>query len=720
MSYRYLRLGYILAIVLVINREKSQQYITNVGKYCVRVDFANWELTEDQRQAERDNRKSLIEIAFGAVYDFIQRGEPKSLVNATMVYIVVIGVLLVVCIVSFVLYSLYCCHFDQYKFPTMSKIKLLFALVSIFYLLFVILLILMIIYVRRLEKNYVEANCAISKTPNDIIAGVKFENKEFMGLRNLRRTLLNMESELSGLRELFDQFDAITTVSPRDLSQQAHNSLDRFNREIADVKIRDGNGDPNTPNSVINYIDSDKDAIITEFNELSDVSVAFYDAAEKGKTYFNRETVESTKAALVASAEVISEMIEPTEQSLDAGVSYMSKGSDYLAIAYYIALGLALIVLLVTAFMMVILYCQFANAKCFNMACLLKTGLVAVTMVNICLIAICLFAMALSSGISSFCDFSTAILTSSSIPETLKQSGASFTESEIKLYSTCLSKEPASVTKLIGEPSVDLTDISTLIDGFTRYRLYQPELTSDLNSRAIKAIVKIWEKYQTGLFIEFDNVNDRLAELNSNIRCRKIEFRINSFNCTDSDPKFECKSVSSVPSYEAPDCAEDKQKADRYFRNLLRYTNEKTLTIGDIIADLAGSDSSTPNTRFKTTKQALIDLKPNYSKIEFGMRRTMQLADQFGNGFSEGSDCSALRRTMENLEVALCFKLSNNLLFYFISLLAMVVCVILLNWLVCVTFRCIPQTKPTESQFDEEDTEDSGIVKDKGSKSKKT
>ena len=692
---------------------RSQEYIENVVNYCGNVDFSNWEYTEEERNEKRAASKSIITIKFGDIYNFVQNGEPATLITATIIYMVIIGILLGICIASLVFYLLYCCYFKQYPTATIGKIKLFCILSSVCLVIFGFVLIALIVYIAKLNSKYRESNCAIAKIPNDILEGVRFSEKEFMGLRNLRQVLINMEGELDNLQAMFNDFTKITDVNPKDLGNQASMTLDNFIRQTESVKVSDGNGELNRPNTVTSFLEKDKDIITAEFDILKDVCEVFYDGADIGKIYNNEGPRADAKTSINGATTVLTAMINPIESNMGKLSSYMSDGAQYLAIGYYLTLVLSLVILFLSTVMIFIVYFQFAKEKCFGMQCPFKTCLAVAVVANIFIIIISIFVMLLTSGISSFCDFNTSLLTSESIETAISSSGVSFSEDEIKLYTTCISNEPSTLTDLIGSSSDDLDNISTLIDGFSRYRLFQSEFASDTTSKTISDIIKIWEKYQTGLFIDFDNVIETMNEFNELIRCQKIEFRMNSHNCTTINPQFTCRVISSNPTYQAPDCADDQSAADRYFRNLLDYIMAEERQMSDLIEDLSGPDDNTPNSEYSIAKESLIDLQPVYSKIENQMSRTLQLASQYGEGFKSGSDCSALKKTMENLEAALCFDMNQDVFFFFIFLLGAIICAIIMNWFICITFRCIPQVDTNKSSVTHDDTETSAIIENK-------
>lgn len=703
-----------LIIIFLVSRIRSQDYIKNKEKYCNSINFLSWQYTAEERTALRLSNKSLISIKFSEIYDFIQNGTISKLITGTIIYLVIIGILLVVTLGSLVMYLLYCCCFEQYKSATITQIKVFCILASVFFVLFIICIILMIIYIAKLQSSYTDSNCAIAKTPYDILEGVKFTNKQFMGLRNLKQTFVYMANEISNLRDVYNQFQSITDKRPNDLSSQADAALTSFSIAAESVQIKDGEGNDNTPLTITSYKTTNRAIIKAEFDMYKEVADALNKAAEKGKNYSNNESITEAKTVLNDSASALTEMITPISTNLDKASTYMSQSATYVALGYYIALALSLCILTISAIMIFIIYCQCAKERCFGMICPLKTCMSVVAAANIALIAISLGIMILSAGLSSFCDFNSSILQpTTSVSAAISESNVNFSEKEKDLYSKCLTTENTYVTTLLSSAGESLSDISEIINGLTMYRIFQPKLTTDTDSITIKALIKIWEKYESGLLYDFDNISTILAELNKQVKCDKIEFRLNSSQCSTANSKYMCKTISSAPAYKVPDCADDPALAQTYFTNLLTHIDQEEKQMGDLIADLVGTDAKTPNIKFKEAKTALISLKTDYSKIEAKVTQTLTIADQYGNGFSNGSDCSAIRETFENLESALCFKFSKEMFYFFIFLLAAILCCIIMNWFICITFRCIPQANTKGSYFEQDNTETSIIVKNK-------
>lgn len=699
------------ALLFLAGRASSQSYINNVKKYCSDIDYSTWQYTEEERTTLRASSKSLISISFSGIYNFIQGGQITDLITGTIIYLVIIGILAILTLGCFVLYFLYCCCFEQYASSTIPKIKLFCILACVFFLLFIVCVVLLVVFVARLDANYYPSNCAISKMPNDILEGVKFsDGEEFMGLRKIKQTLVFMNSEITNMKSGYSDFDNIVKQNPKSAASMAQSALITFSTAFSKETVTDGYGVDSSPITVVSYNSTDKAVVETEFNKMYEVSSSLYDAADQGKNFANDSETAAHLTVIAAAISTIGLMISPLETNLDNASEYMTSGMKYFSIGYYIALVLALMILVLSALMIFILYCQFAKERCFIMAFPLKACMSVVMVLNLGLIIISLGVMALSAGVSSFCDFNTSLLSSDSPSSYISSSGVNYTTTENQLYSSCLSNSDVSITTLI-QADAKMDNVVQLIDGFSQFRRFSPKIGSDTNSATIQALVKVWEKYQTGLFFDFDNIAPVLKELNTQIKCNKVEFRLNAYNCTSIKSGHTCQTISSQPNYKAPDCSDNTVIADTGFTNLLAYYNDENKMLGDQITNLNGSDDSNPNSKYKVAMQILAALKTNYSKIEAKMSQTLQIADQYGGGFKEGTDCSALRTTLENVEAALCFKFNKEMFFFFVFLLGVIICTLIIDAFICITFRCIPQADTGGSQFHQEDTETSAIIR---------
>ena len=159
---------------------------------------------------------------------------------------------------------------------------------------------------------------------------------------------------------------------------------------------------------------------------------------------------------------------------------------------------------------------------------------------------------------------------------------------------------------------------------------------------------------------------------------------LNSLNCTDVSQT--CKGVFQTASYVPPNCA-DSANASALFTTLKTNLNEESTLVVNMVNDLEGQASGTPNTIFKSVNTSMKGVIPVYQNIESRVTKTIQFAKTFSLGFSEFTDCRIIRKEILDLEYAMCFGFNYHLYIYFCMLSLSTVFLLVVGCSVCCAFR---------------------------------
>lgn len=687
----------------------SQEYKENAAKYCTGVDFSKWTLEEEVRTQKRASASSPFSVSFQSISKFLKDSDIASLISGAIIFIILGGIILMGALISLIIYLLFCCLWDKYTTSTDQKIKIFCIGSSIGLFVFIIFVILTIITVVNIDTSYKEANCAIAKLPNDLLEGIKTDNFNFIGLKNLKQSLIFFKSEITSLNALTENFTEIVKKAIPDSMTQATSALPQFYASYKDSTVTDGVDKKEKPGTVLALAEEVvSEAIGTEFKTYASIADKIHKAAEEGKNYIGADKAANTTDALDSATAYLDTIITSITPTLNQFSIFLNSSSQYLPVAQTIVLVLSSLVIVLSLVMILILYCMCAKRRCLACSCPFKLCLTLSSLFTVSLSAIMIVIMILLVGVSGFCGFTTDVLGSEDPSSVFATFSDTFTPETINVLGQCFKKDgSADLAGLLNGDTALIGGVQILLDGLTAFKNFKPTLTTtEMGSLTIAAQVEVWDKYRLGVFIDHENIKTTLDEFNNLVNCNDEVFKISATNCTTTET-VKCRSIAAAEGYVVPDCSDDEALADTKFKILRTYYTEESALMQRMIEGLSNLEEDTANARFITSKQLMIDSIALFDKIASSLSGTLDLISQFGGSFDEGSNCNIIRTEFENVESAMCFGLNSDLFNFFIYLILASVCAIIMNWFICITFRCIKEESDEDfKQFDDTEASD--------------
>ena len=138
----------------------------------------------------------------------------------------------------------------------------------------------------------------------------------------------------------------------------------------------------------------------------------------------------------------------------------------------------------------------------------------------------------------------------------------------------------------------------------------------------------------------------------------------NSVNCTSG---LSCQVIPTLNTYTAPGCA-DAAKVNGIFPNLKLYYTENESLKTNMIDELSGAGTNTPETKFFDVRTKFKSAFNEFDVIKTRLVKTLQHANTFVKGFKEITNCRMVRKELLAWEAAICFGFNNNLFYFFLFL----------------------------------------------------
>lgn len=676
---------------------QDEEPVNNTGiEACDGVDINKWVLDPEEREKKRESNKTPIGLTPELLGEVLNDKAYTNAIKGIAVYFALTILLLLGSIVCIVLFFCFCCCCKKYGSADNGKAKMWFYISAIFLLLFTIFFIVMVVYISKANSNFGEIQCAINRVPLDLMEGVDDGNYNFIGFNNLKKMLESLKSDVSGLSDVTAQFNEIKNKNVDQLAKTALDSLPGYYNTFKDKTTRDGAGGTGAPQSVSTLTEGVNEGVLTEFTIFNDVAKKIVDASNEGAKFANSGETDNITSAIDQAIGYLTQITDPLQEQLNSFNSSLESGANYVPIGTYIALGFGLLLLLLSVFMFVILFCQFSKGECKDCSFVIKIILIVLSFIVFILMIIALVICLGTTVISSFCAFTGTLLDSTDIKATLGELGLEVTESNgatLDIFTKCVGKDSdGDISTLVGGDAgntAGLDQVNVLLDGLTEFDHLKKNITEGpLDSIAITETVKIFNQLKSGELPDHEGAIVSLESLNKEIDCNDETFRLNSLNCTESDKG--CKSLFNTGSYSAPSCA-DATKVDTLFSQLKNYQADEEALLNDMISKLSDSSGGTPNEKFMAAKQAFRDIISSYDSIEARIKNTIEIASGFNEGFGTIANCRIVRKEIESIESVFCFTVNTDFYMLFVFLSVSMFCLFVMNILICTTLRCVDE-----------------------------
>lgn len=219
-----------------------------------------------------------------------------------------------------------------------------------------------------------------------------------------------------------------------------------------------------------------------------------------------------------------------------------------------------------------------------------------------------------------------------------------------------------------------------------------------------------------GIIYDHFNVAETLRELNDEIDCDDIQFKLNPETCEDDN----CKGINQTPSFLVPQCSEDKALVEKNFNNLKQYLNTEGNLLRDMISNLVATVDS-PRIKFEESTRVLESARSDFEQANNVLTNSLIEFKNYNATFSQINDCQELRKQLFQWEKSLCWDFGNNLHISFVLSFLGSIVLLLVVWMFFFGFRGniqkrdlikIDESKVLKHQTIDKDFETASAIKD--------
>lgn len=680
----------IFYLMLSIN---SQVYKENTELYCKKIDKSKWQISDEERIKQRENLYPLMKGSLGAIVAFLNHGEIMALMTGVIIHIILVALIFIGALVSFFIFMFFFCYYKKSPKKSKKRARLFFCVSLFIGIMYIINFLVFTIIFSGVKDGTDEMNCALSNSTGEVLDGANNDYYEFLGFNILISMLEDLEIEAENLKSVTDNFDKIFNLNLAEQGKSPITSLNEYFNLYKDQKLKDGEGNEESPILIVG-LEKTKEEVNIQFEIWKNIGDKISSASEVGKSLSTNDSITSFK-------EILSITITETKTYKDELLGPLNNLSNtvgeitqFFSLVFTLGAVLGGLSIVLFLFTIVILFFQCRKLRCYKCNFCLKLSLFLLGVVSLVFSGISIYVMIITSSMGTVCSDIPDILASEEPASLIASLGIGMNESLDKLANNCLKNSTTGeYTELI--TGADFASTEILLEGITTFKNFQANLTlAPEDSEIITNTTKVWKNYETGFFVNFENVKTTLDVLNTQLECENQEMVFNKQNCTIGT-KGICFVIPEVTiPYNPPECVDDTTETNNIFTRLRDYNLGNQEVTSKMITNLSGEETSTPNYKYKDFKNSLNLAMIEQKIIEPKVFRTLNNAAKLKYGFSPAINCHILRKELLNVEAGICFVSINSSFLSYVFVLLMNIFLICYNWAVFCTIRNIVEDRP--------------------------
>ena len=267
----------------------------------------------------------------------------------------------------------------------------------------------------------------------------------------------------------------------------------------------------------------------------------------------------------------------------------------------------------------------------------------------------------------------------------------------IKIAAYCIVNASTSyMSYLSGAKNASLIyQMDSIIDGLTVYQSYYSTMKtmSSLNIfKSISDTIYNWVPIYNGIVFDQPGLLDLYNNFVYQNNVTTIQYVFNSGNCTVQ----ACYVISNITKFNASENANNITLVQQLFQYLQNYIKSEITLIGNMIQDLTGSSSSTPNSALKTAQSKLLGVSNDVNSVSRIFPGSLQKVSGFNGGFFQYTNCTFINNSFNDLEASTCFAFKSDLLMLSLLILATLILEIGFMWMFWLGLRQIKIEGPGE------------------------
>lgn len=630
------------------------------------------EMTRQQFKDMRDERKNHFHDKYKDIISYYKDGSVGSLFNAFLPFAILLGLWMVVVIISLVFFVFLC--LGKYRKEDIDdRTFTIFACIT--FAIFIFLFIAFFIFIGLSLKSFFSMACSLYDIPSTLIVGINTTEDKFLGLTNFKTIFEHFREEIDKADTVNLSFDSIFFRNTPTGTNQAWQQLRDFVDKYSETKIENSTGSKSTPITVMTMTPGISDKIETQFLIADLTAERIQIAAEKGRHFQNRPDRIALKQVITEAQKnseeikiLMQELFNPFSSSANEAYNFSSLGFIIMTIVGLVIVGFFAAIL--------ITICSWClNDKCEGCLFPSKVFLVIATVLILLFSFLAFIVMMGSVSISAFCGF-TGQINDGNFTVFEELEGLDVDKRIIDAFKFCSTDQLNGDLRSIfieGEQYETYEGFVSFMDGISAYQVYLDHLESHRNVDQIAKQQKIWEEYRNGTRVDFKQVNTTLSALNDLIECDGQVFKISIVECGGVKA---CKSIEETENYFSPDCSDDPDSANTYFRNLKNYYTDEVELINLMISDLIAEDRPSPKNFFHRSEEELMNIKSDFDSIKDRFALVAGDVSEYDTNFREIIDCRVLRKQFLRFEQETCFRFGYYI--YIILVISTLCCVFML------------------------------------------
>ena len=170
-----------------------------------------------------------------------------------------------------------------------------------------------------------------------------------------------------------------------------------------------------------------------------------------------------------------------------------------------------------------------------------------------------------------------------------------------------------------------------------------------------------------------------------------------------------CLAISTQSSFDKTrDCLRDSDVAFDLFEKLRNSFVSQEALMKNLIQDLSGLTSETPHAKYQTTRNGMRDIMGDFKNVRYTMDTTFSVMEGYKTGWDTLSNCKIIRRELLLYNSGICFDFYPISYRFFLYLLTGLICLFIINWLLCIIERELTGeiVDPEEKEEEEEPLND--------------
>ena len=649
----------LLLILIWMNTSNSDAIINLYQQFCNNSTLGSLNLTDAQRITLRVKGQSYF-INITAIANVYKNPSSYNQILDGGIILIFSIILIIITLITLLILFCFCCCCDKVEFSSERTSKICLGISLAFLLITSAMFITSTLYLGQTNNSFQDATCIISKIPYDFVYGYTSTTLQFIGLKALGNILTTLSSDLSNLQSFTSNFNQIINLKLPVGTSQALTSLTSFYNKYTDKTTTDGQGINAVPLSVSSLTNQVNSAIGTELNLYDAAAQILNGAAQAGLDFTQGDSTAQTQSTLQS----VSVLISNTSVqfvNLSSSLSPVFNGTNkYMPVALYLTASLGGV--LITLMIIGLLIMCFTLKKRRNLCrCGVKFCLTLVSLSVFVLAILSLLMFLFSFAVGTVCSTLPVLLNQTNLTTWIN----SFNVSRISLdgsmgdiVNNCLAYNgTGDLTAMFLNSGSVFSQAQGFLTNISQYTNLKNNFTSSgINSLSINATSNFWGLLRDCFVYDQNNVASSLSALNSQVSCNGVNLVLNSINCTAG---ASCQQIMNNNNYAPPPCATSASTVINSFNNLRNYCSSESVLLIQMIADLNGTATTTPQAQVTKYKKDFSIAFPLFDQVVTAIGSTMASLQSISNSFSASLNCTILRQELLNIEASLCFSTSQ-------------------------------------------------------------